>query len=449
MPRGLPAPARPPFGSHAGGRLVSMKSALRMAALSCLLLTAALVLALAAALQSEPAVALPEAVDPDDVARAMALARQHDPRLGWPGMARAAQLSEHDLGVMLNHGAHRWLNSSTRVVLERGAATVTASVHAPANPFGRWLNVQLRLAETGALPVVDSLRLGRLPVPAWLGERLGVTLLARAGLLEESRLAADAIQQVRFFPQQMWVRYVWREDSSGRIFAALLPAADQDRLRVYAEHLADTLADAPDAAAPVSLAALLPPMFALARKRSGSGSGDGAAAAGAAAAENRAALIVLTLYVNGQGIEALAPAVRPTRQAAIRSVTLAGRDDFPRHWLISAALAAEGTGPLSRAIGIYKEIADSRGGSGFSFNDIAADRAGTRLGELALEQSRRLQAALAAGVQESDLMPAWADLPEFMPEPEFKRRYGGVGAPAYAAMLAEIDRRVAALRVLR
>jgi hypothetical protein len=130
-------------------------------------------------------------------------------------------------------------------------------------------------------------------------------------------------------------------------------------------------------------------------------------------------------------------------------VTLAGRDDFPRHLLISAALATEGTGPLSRAIGVYKEVIDSQSGSGFSFNDMAANRAGTRLGEWAVAQPQRLQAALARGVKEADLMPPWADLPEFLPEAEFRRRYGGVGAPAYETMLAEIDRRVEALPVFR
>jgi hypothetical protein len=43
------------------------------------------------------------------------------------------------------------------------------------------------------------------------------------------------------------------------------------------------------------------------------------------------------------------------------------------------------------------------------------------------------------------LMPETGDLPEFMPEPEFKRRFGGVGAPEYARMMAEIEARIAAL----
>ena len=41
-------------------------------------------------------------------------------------------------------------------------------------------------------------------------------------------------------------------------------------------------------------------------------------------------------------------------------------------------------------------------------------------------------------------MVATRDLPEAMPEAEFKRRFGGVDAPAYNR-IAEIDGRIAAL----
>jgi hypothetical protein len=195
------------------------------------------------------------------------------------------------------------------------------------------------------------------------------------------------------------------------------------------------------AASDSSLAQWIGPMFELARRRSLAG--------GDAAAENRAAIVALTLYANGRTLDRLLPAARHWPQPQPQRLTLAGRDDSPLHLLISAALAVEGSSPLSRAVGLYKEVADSRGGSGFSFNDLAADRAGTRLGEMAVQQPLRLQAALAGGVQEADFMPHAADLPESMPEREFKRRFGGIGEPRYVAMVAEIERRVGALAALR
>ena len=48
-----------------------------------------------------------------------------------------------------------------------------------------------------------------------------------------------------------------------------------------------------------------------------------------------------------------------------------------------------------------------------------------------------------------ELLPETADLPEFMPEAEFKRRFGGIGAPAYQRMMQDIERRVAACPLYR
>jgi hypothetical protein len=131
-------------------------------------------------------------------------------------------------------------------------------------------------------------------------------------------------------------------------------------------------------------------------------------------------------------------------------VTLRQRDDSALHFLISAVIAAEAGTPLADAVGLWKELSDARrGGSGFSFNDLAADRAGTRFGELAVRSPAQVQARLAAGATEADFMPDASDLPEFLPEAEFVARYGGVGGTPYKRMLAEIEARIDALAMFR
>ena len=162
-------------------------------------------------------------------------------------------------------------------------------------------------------------------------------------------------------------------------------------------------------------------------------------------------LVVLAFYVNGKGLAALVPSARGWPLAERRVVTLSGRTDFPRHFMISAALAATAGSPLADAVGLYKEVDDSRRGSGFSFNDIAADRAGTRFGEMAASGAglARLQQLVARGPREADLIPDVRDLPEFLPEPEFLRRYGGIGAPPYRRMIADIEQRIAGLPLYR
>jgi hypothetical protein len=185
-------------------------------------------------------------------------------------------------------------------------------------------------------------------------------------------------------------------------------------------------------------------MFALARERTAP-----QAAPAAALAENRAAILTLALLANNRGWASFMPAARDWTPIRPLRVTLFNREDFAMHFLVSAVLAIEGGGPLADAIGVDKELADARSGSGFSFNDIASDRAGTRFGLLVAKDPLRLQTALAQGLKERDFMPELADLPEYLREEDFIARYGGVGAPAYRQMMAEIEARLNATPLLR
>ena len=440
-----PLAPTPKEGQHSHGvrgnwQTPPMRTLWRMAAAAALFSAASVLAALAVMLQAEPAVVSVAEVGYQDVARALSLLRAHDPRQARPGAVRSALLRERDLEVLLNHGARRWFKVASRVRLQRGLAIIQLSGQAPANPFGRWLNVELHIEETGGLPVVDNWQVGGLSLPAWLAKRLGLYLAERAGLGAELDLAAEVVRRVHFGPQQMLLSYAWQGNSAGRLLGGLLTADDLQRLRPYSDRLVE-LSARPHTGFDVPLAPMLGPMFELARERTAAGND--------AAAENRAALLVLTLHANGRTAGSLAPAARTWPQPRPMQLLLAGRTDFALHFLISATLAAEGTSPMSKAIGLYKEVADSRGGSGFSFNDMAANRAGTRFGEMIVQAPQRLQERLARGVQDAEVLPGTLDLPEFLPEAEFVRRFGGVGGLGYNALLADIDRRIGALALLR
>ncbi len=436
-----------------------LRIALVLALLALLPVLAALAL-MSTALQREPAVLGTVEISPDDVARAVSLLRTHDPRRAVPGAVSTALVRQRELEVLLSHGARRWLpGTNGRITVVRGEAELTLSTHLSAwpglplgrsfaaalgRPFGHWLNLRLVLQETGGLPAIGSAHLGGLPLPAWLLERMGQQALARSGFSGEWQLAQDVVRRVRFDSGHALVVYAWQNDSMQRMMASLLTPDDLQRLRPYQDRLAGLTAGVDGWQLPMVRA--MAPLFELAAERS-AGDGD-------AVAENRAALVVLTLFANGRHVGSVAPAARSWARPRPLRLTLGGRFDFPQHFLVSAALVTEGTSPLSRAIGLYKEVADSRSGSGFSFNDMAANRAGTRFGELALQRPQELQRRVAGGgggrpLRDEDLLPAVADLPEFLPEAEFRRRFGGVGAPAYEALLADIDRRIAGLPLLR
>ncbi len=405
------------------------------AALLSLLLAAVLMLALA--VEGEPRVPRRDEVAAADVDRAVAMLRQYDPRRAAPGQLRSVSLTERDIDLLVRHAARRWLRADTQVRLQPGRLLLQASVAAP---WGRWLNLELALRQAASIPEVEGLRIGRLPLPAALAMPLLRAFAARQGVQADALLALDWIERVTLTHGRMSVSYRIDPNAVARLRAALVAPADQQRLRAYTERLATVTQGIEGTAS--SLAGLLSPMFALAAERS--------AAGGDAVAENRAALLSLTFFANDRPLGQMVPAAYHWPRPQPLTVTLRQRQDFALHFLISAVLAAEAGTPLADAVGLWKELADARrGGSGFSFNDLAADRAGTRFGELALRDAVALQARIAAGVSDADLMPQVSDLPEGLPEAEFVARYGGVGGAGYSRLLADIEARIDGLPMFR
>jgi hypothetical protein len=221
--------------------------------------------------------------------------------------------------------------------------------------------------------------------------------------------------------------------------ADTLSAADLARLRAYEEHLAEVTATLPRG---VSLARILGPMLAFAGSRSTLATADD---------ENRTVLMATAFYVKGWPIEVLAPEARNWTRPRPRGVVLAGRGDLAEHFTLSALLASASGQAIADWIGLYKELTDAHGREGFSFSDLAADRAGSKLGRAATDpaSATAIQTRAGAGLSEADILPNIDDLPTDLSDAELTRRFGGIGAPAYNAMLARIEHEVEALPLYR
>lgn len=398
--------------------------------------------------QDQPLVERTADITPANIERAKRILERNDPRHMKPGTLRTITVDQEDLDLAVNYAARRYAKGGADVVLRQGTANVRATLSLPPNPAGRYLNVEAEWRDTQGLPQLERLRVGRLrvpnPVANWLLQR-GVAYLQGGG---DYRAATDAIKRVSTSAGMVQVIYEWGDALPDQLRAVLVTREDQERMQAYQRRLVDFTRHAATLTHRLTVSELLQPLFTLAAQRSSTGAALGTAPG----AENRAALVVLAFYVNGKGLEAIHPAAAMWPRPAPRRVTLAGRSDFAQHFTISAALAATAGSPLADAVGLYKEIEDSRGGSGFSFNDLAADRAGTRFGELATsraEGAQKVQRQLAAGLRDADFMPHVRDLPEFLQQADFKRRYGEVGSPAYVNMTKDIERRVAALPLYR
>jgi hypothetical protein len=415
-----------------------MRLFLRLLIVVVILLPVVALSALWAAFQEQALVQPDRRVTPQQVERAMRVFRQHDPRRQRAGVPRMLVLAQADVDAGLAYAAERWRRAAAQAKLFKARAEIEATIDVGWPLLGRYLNLRVELSESPALPRVESFHVGRLRLPAFLAERLLAAGLDRLAGDGSASLPADLLRKVSFAEGRAILEYQWRDDTSSRLRGLAVSAAERERLRHWQAVLAGQVRDLP-AGGQVSLATLAKGMLAEARRRS---------AGGEAAAELRALHVVLAFYVNEQGLQMIVPEARDWPRPGPREVTLLGRHDLAQHFSLSALIALAAGSPLADAIGVYKEVDDARHGSGFSFADLAADRAGTRFGEFA---ATRPEAFLARAdrLAEDLIVPAVGDLPEYMPEAEFRRRFGGVGQPAYRQMTAEIERRIAALAFYR
>ena len=386
-------------------------------------------------IENQPLVESGLKLTPGEIERAKALVKEHDPRTAREGEVKSVSLTEPELNLIGNYLAHT-KGGGARVSVSEGLMDVKMTLKLPESPLGRYLNVSVGLREASVLPRFREVKLGNLSIPAGVADFVLEQTLDYFYSQPGYSFAEDVIQEVKLSSRQMKVTYKWSDEITEAVRSTLFTQADQQRIKVFQEKLSRVVARG-NFGKKVSLPELVEPLFALARERASDGD---------PIADNRAAILVLAAYVNGKGVKKMAPDVGELASIPRVKTFLQNRHDLTQHFFISAALAAEGGSTLSQAIGLYKEVDDSRGGSGFSFSDLQADNAGTLFGELAIKSkssAKQLQKIAGENLTEITLVPNVDGLPSGLNEAEFKARYGEVGSSAYNEVLAEISKRIA------
>lgn len=135
---------------------------------------------------------------------------------------------------------------------------------------------------------------------------------------------------------------------------------------------------------------------------------------------------------------------RTARLAAMGQPTLHGRADLAKHFFISANLVVLTGSETSRSAGLVKELLDSHGTSGFSFADMAANRAGIVFAHALLSEGLSLD-DIARRYTCDAYMPSVDGLREQLDAEEFVAAFGGPGDARLANELAKIEGRIMAL----
>jgi len=416
--------------------------------LSALLLICIPLLFLIFGLEDEPRVERLDQLTVQDLARVEQLLRANDPRKLKIDEIKSVTLSERDLNLFIEYAFSRSdkiRQVTTKIELQPHQANTMITVNLPNNRFGAYLNMAVILAITSADVELEKLKIGQLAFPGWVFKP--IFWLAQKFLQdrEEYRISQNirrSIRDIQIDRDQMTLVYQWRPEIMDQIQARgrrmLIPAGEKERWLAYNSRLY-TLSFALKGEK-ISILQFLPPLFQLASERTANGND--------AIAENKILILTLAMFGTGSNMDRVVRfleidgAQRPRRI----EMTLLTRGDLAKHFMVSAALTLSGGGNLANVMGVYKEYGDSQGGSGFSFADIAADRAGMTFAQIATAseaQARAIQARMSQATLETDFMPRVDALPEGIQTYE--------GAQLDDATLKiienEIDRRVRNCRI--
>jgi hypothetical protein len=401
-------------------------------------------------LEREPALPAPAELRTADRREVVAAFRGKDPRSIPAGETRTLTLRQQDLDRLVGW-ALPLVQDPQRVrasvsLADAGTVGVRASLRLPL--VSRWLNAAASArvsVRQGVLSLREPrLRLGPREVPAGLMDALA-PLLER-GVRSERRLrpALAALREARVDPGVLTASY-GRIDAPPGLVAGLVwgegaGAALRQPVAAQVQALLDALGRAPRGDS--RFAAAYQTAFDLARSRSRGGS---------AVEQNRAAVLALGIVLGTTRLAPLVGDVLDERQAALASrlregTTVRGRADWTRHFSISSALTVLSAEAPGDSAGLLKEELDAGGGgSGFSFGDLLADRAGASFGEVATRDEAAagaLQARLAGGFDVDAFFPAADGLPENIPDAELRSRYGGVGGAGFRRLADDVERRV-------
>ena len=357
-----------------------------------------------------------------------------------PDETGTIELTQPDINLAANYLFNRYRKSAVNIELKDNIVRFIVTMSLPKNYLGQYLNISFRFGNEGKneLPSLKKFKVGELLLPTKFAAFVIDNIIHHTSLKEYFILATRPIKSIVIDQQTVTISYYSSLENLIQAQNVLAEGGNKANLDIYQQKLTEIIAQH-NSAWRLSLAELLKPLFTLAYQRSDLSS---------AIEENKMAIITINNYVNRKETKRFLSLPLASLTTEKRYPTfLFKRIDLAQHFIGSAAITASMNDQVAKAVGEEKELSDARSGSGFSFVDLAADKAGTRFGEMATsspESARKLQQKLSEIKDYTDFMPDPSDLPEHMDDTEFKQRFENVDSVTYQTLSKQIDERIIA-----
>ncbi|MDT8406604.1 MAG: hypothetical protein RQ715_05085 [Methylococcales bacterium] len=348
---------------------------------------------------------------------------------------RTVTLSQRDLNLVLYYLSNQILPAATRLRITPASVLIDMTMTLPNRYEVCYLNISVEVGKAFGRTRLSNMRIGRLQIADELAELMFRTAVKWAHLKQHFLLFTGQILDYELAGDELHLAYK-TEPGQQQMPADLLAAPlDQQRSLFYQQQLADII-ERHDPEWLLSLVDLLQPLFKTALAQSSPEQ---------AVEENRIILYTVNEYVNGHDLLPLLPPASRLPSMRVYPAYIYKRQDLARHFMASATMTVSSGEHLANLLGLEKELRDAQGDSGFSFIDLAINRAGMRFGQIAVASpasARALQQQMATAHSYQAFIPDFLDLPEQLTGRALKKQFGYVYSPPYQQMLDKIDRRI-------
>lgn len=352
---------------------------------------------------------------------------------------KTLNLNQNDINIAASYLLDHFVENNVQIRIAGNTLFTQIAVFVPQTFWGRYLDFSFKLIQQGEDIKIKSLKIGEISIPDPAANHLLRTLIHAPTFASYWQLATQYVKHIHITPGNVEISYLGAMVDAAKDLVVKKHRA-YPNLHLYQQQIND-IVTAHDPAWRLSLNDLLQPLFASAFQRSNEDS---------AIQENRTVIIAVASYIYKHDLRRYLPlGLVYSKEYEVFAYK---RVDIPQHFIASALLAAVDSSLLAEKIGIDKEFSDANGGSGFSFIDLASDRAGNTFGKFAIanpKQARQLQAFMATSKDYTMIIPNALDLPEHLDEASFKQRYQQSDNRDYRDMLEEIDRRIRELPIYK